>query len=55
MNKLYVIRFKISHDFTISTWSGWDQADAEDKMRKNPEWTYTLVENNDIHKIWEAM
>lgn len=54
MNKLYVIRFKISHDYTISTWYGWNQEDAIDKMKNNPEWTFTLVENNDTHKIWDA-
>jgi len=54
MNKLYVIRFLINHDYVISTWYGWNQEDADDKMQKNSEWTFSLVEDNDIHKIWEA-
>jgi len=54
MNKLYVIRFKISHDYVVSTWSAWTQEEAEKKMLLNPEWSFTLVEDNETHKIWDA-
>lgn len=54
MNKLYIIRFKLSNGYVISTWSGWTEAAALDKIRKNPEWTFAVAENNEIHKIWDA-
>lgn len=54
MNKLYVIRFRLSNGYIISTWSAWSETDALNKMALNPEWTFTLTEDNDIHKIWDA-
>ena len=54
MNKLYIIRFKISHDYTVSTWFSWNEADAVEKMKANPEWKFSLVEDNDAHKLWDA-
>ena len=54
MNKLYVIRFKLSNDYTVSTWHTWDEQDALDKIQKNPEWEFTVVEDNGVHQIWDA-
>ena len=54
MNRLYIIRFLISHGFCVSTWYAWDEAVALKKISDNPEWIFTLVEDNDIHAIWEA-
>lgn len=54
MNKLYVIRFLINHDYCVSTWNGWSQEDLDNKMALNPGWDYKLVEDNDTHQIWEA-
>lgn len=54
MNKLYTIRFLLSNGYVISTWYGWSQEDIDRKMALNPEWTFTLAEDNDIHQIWEA-
>ena len=54
MNKLYIIRFKLSNDYTVSTWYGWSESEAVEKMAKNPEWDYTIVADNDIHKLWDA-
>lgn len=54
MNKLYIIRFRLSNDYVISTWSAWTEEAAQDKIRKNPEWTFNVVEDNDTHKIWDA-
>ena len=56
MNKLFVIRFLLpGHpEYCLSTWYGWSEADAQEKIRKNPEWEFTVSENNEIHKIWEA-
>lgn len=54
MNKLYTIRFLLSNGYVISTWYGWSKEDIDRKMALNPEWTFTLAEDNDIHQIWEA-
>ena len=54
MNKLFTISFRLPSGYEISTWYGWSEADAIEKMERNPEWTYTLIVNNDIHKIWVA-
>lgn len=54
MNKLYVIRFLLSNGYVVSTWYGWSQEDIDQKMALNPEWTFSLKEDNDIHQIWEA-
>ena len=54
MNKLYVIRFKLSNGYIVSTWSAWSEKEAEEKIRKNPEWEFTVAEDNDTHKIWDA-
>lgn len=54
MNKLFVIRFRILHDYIVSTWSGWSEEAAREKMKNNPEWTFSLAEDNDVHKIWDA-
>ena len=54
MNKLFTISFKLSNGYTVSTWYGWSEADAVEKMAKNPEWTYSVIVDNDIHKIWIA-
>ena len=34
MNKLYVIRFKLSNGYIVSTWSAWSEKEAEEKIRK---------------------
>lgn len=54
MNKLYVIIWKIKDDFEINRSCFWNPNSAMEKMKKNPEWNYTLVENNNTHMIWEA-
>jgi len=54
MNKLYIIRWLIADDFVISVCSFWTRSAMLDKMRKNPEWTFSQVENNCVHEIWIA-
>lgn len=54
MNKLYVIRFLLSSGYCVSTYNAWSEEDVVAKMNANPEWEFTLVENNGTHKIWEA-
>lgn len=54
MNKLFTISFQLENGYTISTWYGWNESDAIEKMAKNPEWTYTVIVDNNIHKIWIA-
>ena len=54
MNKLYIIRFKLSNDYVVSTWWAWNEEEIKEKISKNPEWTFTVVEDNEIHKVWDA-
>lgn len=54
MNKLYVIRFRLSNGYIVSTWSAWSETDVLKKMDLNQEWKFTLTEDNEIHKIWDA-
>ena len=54
MNKLYIIRFKLTNGYIISTWWTWNESDALDKIQKNPEWEFKVVEDNSTHKIWDA-
>lgn len=54
MNKLYIIKFLLPNGYVVSTWSVWDESLAIDKIEKNPEWKFTVVEDNETHKIWEA-
>lgn len=55
MNKLYVIRFTLKNGYIISTWTTWTEKAALEKIRKNPEWTFKVVEDNETHKIWSAV
>ena len=54
MNRLYIIRFRLSNNYIVSTWWAWNEEEAVEKIQKNPEWTFTLAEDNDAHKIWDA-
>lgn len=54
MNKLYIIHFKLYNGYIVSTWTAWSEEAAQDKIRKNPEWTFSIVEDNATHKIWDA-
>lgn len=54
MNKLYIIRFKLSNGYVVSTWSAWSESEAQEKMSKNPEWEFSVVTDDEVHKIWDA-
>lgn len=54
MNKLYVIKFVIDHNYVISVYNTFCRCSVEQKMENNPEWKYTLIESNDVHDIYEA-
>ena len=54
MNKLYIIRFTLKNGYVISTWSTRTKKAALEKIRKNPEWSFNIVEDNEIHTIWSA-
>ena len=54
MNKLYTINWKLSNGYVISTCSFWREELLKEKMEKNPEWSFTKVEDNEVHQIWEA-
>lgn len=54
MNKLYVINWTLRNGYVISTSTFWDYMKFWVTMRKNPEWTFELVEDNDCHMIYKA-
>lgn len=54
MNKLYIIHFHLPNGYIISTWTSWNESHVLDKISKNPEWKFTVVEDNRTHKIWDA-
>lgn len=54
MNTLYIIKWMLSNGYEISRSCFWNAKAVKEKMDKNPEWEFTLVEANDIHIIWEA-
>ena len=57
MNKLYIIRFMIPYreeSFLIRTWIGWSQGEVDGMTREYPDWEFSLIKDNDIHRIWEA-
>lgn len=61
MNKLFVVKFmyrnKYSNgEFVIACKNFWNQQDAlkEIEAVKPFGWRFKVVENNDIHKIWEG-
>ena len=54
VNKLYVIHFHLPNGYIISTWTSWNESHVLDKISKNPEWKFTVVEDNSTHKIWDA-
>lgn len=54
MNKLYVINFRLSNGYIVSTWWTWDADTLKEKKTANPEWTFSLTEDNAVHQIWDA-
>lgn len=54
MNKLYVIRFLLSNGFCVSVWYAWDRAATLNKIANNPEWSFEIQEDDDVHTIWNA-
>lgn len=53
MNKLYCIKFVIREDLVLHR-NFWREELALEYMKKNPEWKFQMVENNDCHQIWEG-
>lgn len=54
MNKLYTINFQLSNGYIISVYNTWSADDQRRKIEANPEWTFTLEEDNDTHRIYTA-
>ena len=54
MNKLYCIKFTIKNGYVVSVYNTFSPEDLREKMRKNPEWSYVLIESNNIHDIYKA-
>lgn len=53
MNKLYCVKFIVREDLVFHR-NFWDEKLAVEYMKKNPDWHFTLAEDNDCHKIWEG-
>lgn len=51
MNKLFTIKWELQNGYVISVSNFWNQDDLNAKMEKNPEWSFTVTENNDVHMI----
>lgn len=54
MNTLYVIRWILKDNYVISTSTFWNPESVKEKILKNPEWDFTIVEANETHVIWGA-
>lgn len=54
MNTLYVIKWLLHNGFEISRSSFWSAEAVKEKMEKNPEWKFELVEVNPNRVVWEA-
>ena len=54
MNKLYVIQWTLSNGYIVSVSYFWNESELYDKMRKNPEWSFDIIEDNNTHKIIRA-
>ena len=54
MNRLYVIQWKYTNGYLLSTSYFWSESEAREKMQQNQEWKYSLEEATDAHKIWIA-
>ena len=54
MNKLYVINWALPDGYVFSTSSFWSKEEMDEKIRKNPEWSYEVTEDNATHKIVTA-
>lgn len=54
MNKLYTIKFELPNGYIISVHNTWNADDQNRKMKANPEWKYTLEEDNETHRIYTA-
>lgn len=52
MNRLFCIRFKVRGFVFYRNF--WNESEAKQYMDGNKDWSYELVEANEIHKIWEA-
>lgn len=54
MDKLYVVRYALSNGYVIATYSFWHRMEMIRKMIDESEFDYKLIENNEIHEIWEG-
>lgn len=53
MNKLYVINW-VYKGYNLKTSYFWSLEDLEEEMVNHPDFEFELIENNDIHLIYEA-
>ncbi len=54
MNKLYVINWALPNGYVFDVTHFWTERGLNDKIRQYPDWTFTVTEDNDCHKIVTA-
>ena len=53
MNRLYSVKHVVRGFVFYRNF--WNEAEAKEYMEKNSnDWSYELIEANEIHKIWEG-
>lgn len=55
MNKLYSIRLEMSNGYLLQVFNFWNKPEAVAKMAELPGWTFSEIENNDIHTVWRGV
>ena len=55
MNKLYSIRLEMSKGYLLQVFNFWNKSVAVEKMEELSGWTFTEIENNDIHTVWRGV
>ena len=55
MNKLYSIRLEMSNGYLLQVFNFWNKSEAVEKMEELSGWTFTEIENNDIHTVWRGV
>lgn len=55
MNKLYSIRLEMPNGYLLQVFSFWNKSEAVAKMAEFPGWTFSEIENNDIHTVWRGV
>lgn len=50
----FIIKFTLPDGQVISTLSTWNEEIVLKKIADNPEWEFTVIEDNYLRKVWIA-